>query len=212
MKKIFVLTLVLLIPLAGMTQGRKYNKSMEKAIELMQTATEREESLECAGRFEEIALKYPGQWIPYYYASQILTTLTMGEQDIKMGDAQLDRSESSLEKALELNPEESELHTLEALLLVARMSLDPYSRGPMYYEDYMVALQKAKQLNPENPRIYFLEGMIALNLPDYMGGGPAAAKSLFQEAEKKFSAFRNDDPFWPGWGADLNREQLSNLE
>lgn len=212
MKKFFLLMLVVLIPAAGMAQGRKYNKTMKKSIEWMQEATEREASLQCADRFEEIAMKHPEQWIPYYYASQILTTLSLGEQDMKLGDTQLDRAEKLLESALALNPDESEIHTLRALLILARMSLDPYTRGAMYYEDYTYALQKAKQLNPENPRVYFLEGMIALNLPDYMGGGPAAAKPIFQEAERKFSAFHNDDPFWPGWGADLNREQLDNLE
>ncbi|RPI41077.1 MAG: hypothetical protein EHM46_06920 [Bacteroidetes bacterium] len=212
MKQILILALIALIPLNGIAQGRKYKKSMSRNLEVLAGEPERESWIACAGQFEEISSKYPDRWLPSYYASQALTTISLGEQDIERGDEQLDHAQELLDRAMELNPEESEVHTLKALLLLGRMSLDPYSRGALYYEEYLSTLQKAKNLNPENPRVYLLEGIMTLNMPDYMGGGPAAAKPILVEAEKKFSTFHNDDPFWPAWGADLNRQQLDQIE
>lgn len=84
--------------------------------------------------------------------------------------------------------------------------------GPIYYQDVNIALEKASELNPENPRAAYLEGMMALNMPEFMGGGAEAASPLFQDAEKKFEAFETDDPLWPDWGADLVREELEKLK
>lgn len=211
MKKYTLIIAVILISLPVISQGRKYNRAMKKAMGKMEQTTDKAGSLACADDFETIANAYPDQWIPYYYAAQLLTTSTMEEQDIAKGDAQLDRARKLLDSAQAILPEESELKLLEALLILSRMSLDPGSRGPIYFEDVNFALQRAKALNPDNPRVYFLEGMIALNMPDFMGGGPDAARPIFLEAESKFKAFNNDNPYWPGWGEDLVLEELEKL-
>ncbi len=91
------------------------------------------------------------------------------------------------------------------------MSLDPYNRGQLYYEDLLDALRKAEQLNPENPRAHFLNGMLTLNMPDYMGGGPISAKPVFEKAAEMFDAFDPEDPLWPDWGADMNQQELDKL-
>ena len=81
----------------------------------------------------------------------------------------------------------------------------------MYIERCFGSLDKARALNPDNPRIYFLEAMNRLNLPPAFGGGPEVALPLFQTAQEKFSLFHTEDPLWPDWGADANREELAKL-
>jgi len=104
------------------------------------------------------------------------------------------------------------LKSIEMVWLnLARITLAPESRGPVYFEDVTYALEKAKELNPDNPRTYYLQAILTLNLPDFMGGGPQAAKPIFLEADKKFKAFQNDDPLWPGWGEEHNQEELERL-
>jgi hypothetical protein len=49
------------------------------------------------------------------------------------------------------------------------------------------------------------------NLPEFIGGGPAAAKPIYLEAAEKFLTFQNEDPFWPVWGEDLNQAELDRL-
>jgi len=53
---------------------------------------------------------------------------------------------------------------------------------------------------------------MALNMPDFLGGGPAAAKPIFLEAEKLFKEFQNEDPLWPSWGADQVKDELKRLK
>ena len=211
MKKTLFLASLILLTLPTMSQGRKYKKAMKAAVEEMQMAPDAASEMELVPGFEEIALNYPDQWLPSYHASRILITNSFEEPDADRSDALLDRANLLLNSTMELVPEESEVHVLEALYYIGMMSVDPMTRGQLYYEDVLAAIQKAKSLNPENPRAYFLDGMMTANMPEFIGGGPEAAKPLYLEAVEKFKTFQSDDPFWPVWGEDLNQGELDRL-
>ena len=211
MKSATIFLLTILISFPALSQGRKYQKGMRKALEQMEEAADRESILRSVSTFEQFAQDYPDQWIPLYYASQILITTSFEESDPDARDDMLARAKKSLDACLKLVPEESEVKVIEALYYIGMMGVDPEIRGPQYFEDANWALERARELNPDNPRAVFLDGMMALNLPDFMGGGPAAAKPIFLEARKKFEAFHNDDPLWPSWGPDVVEEELEKL-
>jgi hypothetical protein len=212
MKKALVLLAIALISLPAMTQGRKYQKGMRKAIEQMNEANDPVAYLECAATFEEFAEANPTQWIPSYYAAHMLVIANFEEGDPANRDKLLERANKELGYALKMAPKESEIHVLQAFYYLGMMSVEPDTRGPQYFEDFNDALSKAKEMNPANPRGKYLEAMMALNLPDFMGGGPAAAKPIFLEAEKLFNEFQNEDPLWPSWGRNLVQEELKKLE
>jgi hypothetical protein len=92
------------------------------------------------------------------------------------------------------------------------LSVDPQSRGPQYYQNVLDAIQESKNLNPDNPRAWYLDGMMTVNMPEFMGGGPEAAKPIFLEAQEKFKSYLQEDPLWPAWGADLIKEELDKLK
>jgi hypothetical protein len=211
MKKALVLLGIALISLPAISQGKKYQKGMRKAIEQMNEANDPAAYLECIDTFEEFAQANPTQWIPSYYAAQMLILNSFEEADPASKDKLLERANKSLDYALKMAPGESEIHALQAFYYIGMMSVDPETRGPQYFEDVNWALNKAKELNPKNPRGKYLEAMMALNMPDFMGGGPEAAKPIFLEAEKHFGEFQNEDPLWPSWGADLVQEELKKL-
>jgi len=212
MKKTLFLVSLVLLSLPVLSQGRKYNKSMQSAIEKMNEAADPASELETAASFEEIALNYPDQWLPSYHASRILVFNSFEESDGSKSDALLDRAKKSLDKAMKMVPEESEAHVLEAFYYIGMISADPDTRGQIYYQDVLDAIQKSKQLNPENPRAYYVDGMMTFNMPEFMGGGPEAAKPILLEAAEKFKTFENEDPFWPTWGEDLNQNELDRLK
>lgn len=212
MKKALCLLMIILVSLPAISQGRKYQKGMLKAIQAMDEAADPASAMQCVATFEELAQSYPDQWIPFYYASQMLVITSLEESDPVQSDVLLDRALKSLDKALELVPDESEVHVLKALYYIGMMGVDPDVRGPEYFQDVSLELEKAKSLNPDNPRAAFLDGMMALNMPDFMGGGPVAAKPIFLDAEKKFSTFQNEDPLWPSWGTDLVSGELEKMK
>ncbi len=192
MKKALFLVSLVLLSLPVLSQGRKYNKSMQSAIEKMNEASDPVSEQETVASFEEIALNYPDQWLPSYHASRILVTSSIEESDGSKSDALLDRAKLSLDKVMKMAPDESEVQVLEALYYIGLMSVDPSTRGQLYYEDVVTALQKSLSLNPENPRAYFLDGMMTSNMPEFMGGGPEVAKPIFLEAAEKFKIYQNE--------------------
>ena len=212
MKQTLILLLTVLVSVPVLSQEKKYQKAMLGTIQEMHEAGDPESSQRIATLFEEIAQDYPDQWMPCYYASQILIFTCFEESDPAAKDDLLDRAKKSLENAMELAPEESEVSVLQALYYLGMMSVEPDTRGPEYYMDFTYAVEKSKELNPDNPRSFYLDALMALNMPDYMGGGPAAAKPIFLEAEKKFNEFTNEDPLWPSWGADLVKGELERME
>ena len=209
--KVLILTITL-FSMCVWGQEDRYTTAMLSAIEIMDQASEPGEYVESANRFERIATAEKSRWMPYYYASYSLVVMSFDESDGGKKDLVLDRAQELLDRALELDPEESELHVLQAFLYPSRILVDPMGRGMTYMELMFASLETARSLNPENPRIYFLEGVNKLNLPSSMGGGADVAKPILEEAVSKFQAFTNHDPLWPGWGEEGARTELKKLQ
>lgn len=212
MKKVILILGIIAITLPTFTQETKYQGAMLSNIESLDNASGTDDYLDCANRFERIAIAEKSLWMPYYYASYSLVVMSFDEADGGKKDLVLDRAQELLDKALELEPKESELHVLQSFLYPSRILVDPMGRGMEYMEKMFTSLGTAKALNPENPRIYFLEGINKANLPPSMGGGSEAALILLEEAMAKFKAFQNDDPLWPSWGEDDAKAELAKLQ
>lgn len=193
-------------------QDERYTGAMNSAIELLDQASGPVQYTECANRFERIANAEKDRWLPLYYASYSLVVMSFDEQDGGKRDQVLDRAQELLDRGFELQPEESELHVLQAFLYPSRIMVDPMGRGMMYMEKMFTSLETARSFNPENPRIYFLEGVNKLNLPPSMGGGADVAKPILDEALIKFKAFSNPDPLWPAWGEVATLAELEKLQ
>ncbi len=210
MKKTLFLLTVLLVSVATFSQERKYQKSMEKGIAMLGEASTTEDYLSCEANFEKTAARFDNRWIPSYYAAYSLILASLQDQDGPR-DGYLESAQGFLDNAFAMDPNESEIMLLSAFHTLAKIAVDPESRGPEYFEDFNFRLEKAKALNPNNPRCYYLQGLLTLNMPDFMGGGPEAAKPVFVRATEKFKAFQHPDPFWPRWGEDLTMDELERL-
>jgi hypothetical protein len=212
MKNALLFILLAALTLPSVASDRKYRKSMEASLESLNKAAGQEDYLATAAAFETIAGKFTKEWIPLYYSAQALIFASFSEPAAPVRDSMLGRAQASLDGALILDPDESELHSMQAMLTLAKIAVKPDVRGPLNYESLNQSLHKARELNPGNPRACYLQGLLVRNLPEFMGGGPGPAKPLFEEASALFKEFSNDDPFWPSWGADLNQQELDRLQ
>ncbi|MFH0758601.1 MAG: hypothetical protein V2B15_15035 [Bacteroidota bacterium] len=201
-----------LSPFSLFGQNDRYTQVMLETLEKLNHASGNEATLACAGQFERIASAEKELWLPYYYGAYSLIVLSFGETDGMKKDQILDRAQQNLDKALGLNPHESELHALQAFLYPSWVTVDPMARGMQYIEKMAESLKKAKTSNPENPRALFLEAIHTLNMPPAMGGGPEIAKPIFERADSIFTAFHNDNPLWPAWGKEVNKAELEKLQ
>lgn len=212
MKNTLMIICLFLFTISVSGQENAYISTMKNTLQLMDQASESEQYLDCAMRFERIATAEKSLWLPYYYASHCMTLMSFQENDGEDKDQILDRAQELIDKAMELEPGESELHVLQAFIYPSRMMVDPIGRGGLYFEKMFASLETAKSLNPKNPRTYFLEGTYKLNIPESMGGGPAKARPVLEEAITRYEAFSRPDPLWPNWGEEATREELAKLQ
>lgn len=212
MKTNLIILSLALWSLSSFAQEDAYLNTMLSTMESMDKASDKEDYLKCAGQFERIASAEKSKWLPFYYGANSLIIMSFDEADGAEKDLILDRAQLLLDQAFELEPNESELFTLQAFLYPSRIMVDPMGRGMLYMEKMFQTLATAKALNPENPRIYFLEGVNMLNMPPAMGGGPEVAKPILEEADAKFKAFHNEDPLWPNWGEEANLAELKKVQ
>lgn len=154
--------------------------------------------LDISARFVKIGEAEKTEWLPYYYAAFAVATnnsIHRGDQD-----ANAIKGNAILNKAEALSKGNSEIYALRALFAQQQLMVDPVSRWQAFAEQFIETLQTAKKLNPNNPRVYLIEGQAIFTTPEQFGGGSAKAKPLFEEAVRKFDAFKPESSISPNWG------------
>jgi hypothetical protein len=216
MKRSILFVIILaMISSSAISQGKRYHKRMKSAIEDVYTITDTSELVILVAKFELIAYDYPTTWLPLYYGSQILTTISFAEKVPEVKDAHLERAQIFLDSAMVKVPDESELYVIQALIKASKIMVDPKLRAIKHYSQMRSALNKAEDLNPENPRVYLVDGLAKTVLPKFLGGGEVAAKEMLLFAEEKFANYENEGPLWPDWGKKAliyRLEQLKDVE
>ncbi|MFK7950860.1 MAG: hypothetical protein AB8G11_24990 [Saprospiraceae bacterium] len=186
-----------------------YNKEMTTAIEKINVA--HPEWAAVANNFEKIVSDNPEEWLPLYYHALAKSNASF-DADITEKDEYLDAAQASLDKAMKMQPKESELVVVQANIYMMRIMVEPNTRGMVYSSKSFGSLNKAKLLDAENPRIYVLWGLMVYNMPENFGGGALAANSYFTTAKEKFDNFEQDSDLHPTWGETRNNKMLASYE
>ena len=207
MKKRFILPgFALFLAISSFSQGNanqtnpKYEKAMLDNLKILDTASAPGTIQFLANNFERIASAEKKEWIPFYYTAYCYTIIALNNPDKSQTDAIADKAESYLKQAEELSGNNSENSCLHALILSARILVDPMTRWQTLSIETSEYLSKAKSQNPENPRPFLLEANTKLRIPESLGGGKNAAKPIVEEAIKKFDSFKPENAYSPNWG------------
>ncbi len=154
-----------------------------------------------AAKLERAASARPTDWLPrYYQAYALLINVFQSKEDGDVKDQTLDQAEAALAQARKLHGDESELLTLQAYVYQARLGVSPMLRSMKYSAMVNEAVAQAKKLNPANPRPYLIGANNVNFTPKMFGGGPEAAKPLYEEAQARYAAFKPAGPLLPNWG------------
>ena len=166
-----------------------------------------------AAKFERAATVAPKDWLPrYYQAYALVINVFQSKEDGDAKDKTLDQAEAALAQARALHADESELLTLQAYAYQARLGISPMMRSRKYSELVGEAVAKAQALNPANPRPYLVEANNVNFTPKMFGGGPEAAKPLYEQAQAKFAAFVPAGPLAPNWGQRQLQGRMKQYE
>ncbi|WP_276503159.1 hypothetical protein [Terrimonas pollutisoli] len=205
MKKQFFLITTLFIAIASFSQSEKYTKAMEQLVPAVDTTMTPDGLNNLANSFQRIADAEKNQWLPYYYAAfanvSAAYMMSMGQMGMAdKTDPIADKAESLLNKADELSKDNSEIYCVKKMIASLRLIGDPQNRYMTFGPAAEEALATAKSLNPANPRVTLLEAQDKLFTPEQFGGSKTEAKALFEEAIKKFEAFKPESTIHPSWG------------
>ena len=155
-----------------------------------------------ANTCERIIALRENEWLPLYYRAYAFAHMGYMTKDEEKKDALLDQAQASVDAALILNPEESEIQLVIALICYGRMEINPMFRATIYFPKANAALWKAIELNPRNPRIYYLEGKSTMYKPAFMGGGAEAALPILEKSLQYYAEFVPPNDIFPHWGEE----------
>jgi cytochrome c-type biogenesis protein CcmH/NrfG len=200
MKKFVFMLVLVFVNLAVQAQSATYQTAMNQALTDLEKANTIADFQQLANQLDRIQAAEPKEWLPGYYAAFATIQMSFKEADNAKRDLYLDKAQQYIDNARQLNPKESEIYALQALLYQGRIQVSPMDRGQKYSALTEEALAKAKALNPENPRAYFLLGQQRFYMPAMFGGGPSAALPILTLAKEKFAAFKPQNSLDPTWG------------
>lgn len=203
MKNLFFLLLMFVFSSTLMAQPNDmYIKGMGKAFELWGAG----QTNEAVAMFERITQAEKTNWIPAYYAANVLISQSFQTQDKSLINEMLEKAKGHIATCHERSPDNSEVVTLEGLLYTGYVAMDPQTNGMTMSPMIMQLHSKAIELDNTNPRAHS-------NLVEYEIGGA----QFFGTDLKTFCtrikeimpmyADQKEGQFLPKWG--LERMQQS---
>ena len=198
--KNLLLILLLLMMVNVSANDTSYYAVLRNSLELADQEYSFSTYQNLANTCERIMALRKNEWLPLYYHAYAYVHMGYMTEEEEKKDALLDKARASADTALMLNPNESEIHLLMALIYYGRMEINPMFRATIYFPKANAALEKAKELDPGNPRIYYLEGKSTIYKPAFMGGGAEAALPILEKSLQYFREFVLPSDIYPHWG------------
>ncbi|MCI0751461.1 MAG: hypothetical protein L0Y35_06450 [Flammeovirgaceae bacterium] len=202
MKKQLIFSVALLIS-AFANANDQYLEAMQKNIMIVYTSKSSDEIQQAVNSLDRIGGAEKTKWEPYYYASFGYVMLANREEDGAKKDQWLDAAAAALEKAKAINPDDSELTSMEGFIHMIRVTVDPAARGQQYAGLAFQAFSKAVQQNPENPRALALLAQMQYGTAQFFGSPVTEACGTLTKAIEKFDTYKSENPLAPQWGKEM---------
>ena len=209
MKKVFILCVSAVLAIAVQAQNEKYVNFMKKNIAALDSAKSPEDLQVSANNFERIANTEKDAWLPNYYAAYAYIMKAFYVKEMKDIDPLCDKADVLLANAESLSQNNSEIATLKAMCLTARMRADG-SRGMTMGPKATMILQQALQQQPTgNPRALMQMAQMKFYTPPAFGGGKDAGIELLKKSIAAYDSFKPASELDPTWGKPYAVELLA---
>jgi hypothetical protein len=192
-----IITISLFI--CGMLSAQsKFEEGMGKAFQLWGEG----KNTEASAMFERIASAEKNSWLPNYYVALVNTTTAFGTKDKETISALLDKAQNALDTEIIKNPDNAELHVMQAMIYTAWIVYDPMTNGMKYSGKAMESYAKAEKIAPDNPRVVFGKAEFEIGGAKYWGKDIKPMCAEIDRAIGLFATFKPETPFSPKWGLD----------
>jgi tetratricopeptide (TPR) repeat protein len=196
MKKLIAITLILFGTVAEAQD--QYTAGMQTAFQFWGEG----KISEASNMFERISSAELDNWLPAYYASQVNTLASFGEQDKEKLTQQLEKAQEFIDIAKAISPDNPEILVQQAMIYTAWVASDGATYGMTLSGKVVALYQKALQLAPENPRVVFSKAEWDMGSARYFGQDIAPFCQDVEHALELFAKFKPESPFHPNWGQD----------
>lgn len=172
-----------------------------------------------SAKFVQAGNAQKNNWLPFYYAA--LCNARIGfllQDDGERLEPFSNEGENYAKLAQDLlktggsKKDQAELYTVLSMVYRTKVFINPMTYGRQYGPTSQQYLDKALQLDPNNPRALYLQAWVKYHTPKMWGGDKAQAKTLLEEAMKKFAEQKAGDSVEPRWGQAESRELLGKMK
>jgi len=182
-----------------------YETGMNKAFELWKSG----QPDEASNLFERIATAESDNWLPSYYAAQVLILDSFTKlKDKQALEAQLKKAQTFLDDAVSRSKDNPENMVLQAMLHTAYVASDGASYGMSLSPKINALYAKAAQLAPNNPRVMLCKAEWDMGSAKYFGQDTKPFCEQIEKSLQLFANFKPETTFDPNWGKE-RAEQLT---
>jgi len=184
-----------------------YEKGMQKAFELWGT-----NPTEASNLFERIAKAEPDNWLPSYYAAQVIILNSFGETNKEKLTGQLAKAQDLINDATSISKNNPEIMVMQALLHTSWVAFDGATYGMTLSGKVVALYQKAEQIEPNNPRVILNKAEWAMGGARFFGQDTAPFCKDVEHALELFVNFKPESPFHPNWGKERAEQVLAQCK
>lgn len=201
MKKTTLLVTALLLSAILFAAGPKYYQKMGKTLPKFGECKSIVDYQNLANQFKVIGNVENEEWLPKYYEAQcyILMSFMENENSAKK-DEYLDIAEVSINKMLELAPNESEAYTLQSFYYTGRLVVNPQERGQKYGALSAQSVGRALGIEPENPRAQLIKLRNDLGTAQFFGNDIKPYQAQAEELLENWDSYKIKSRMHPRWG------------
>jgi len=184
-----------------------YEKGMQKAFELWGT-----NPTEASNLFERIAKAESDNWLPSYYAAQVIILNSFGETDKAKLTGQLSKAQDLVNDATAISKNNPEILVLQALLHTAWVAFDGATYGMTLSGKVVALYQQAEQIAPNNPRVVLNKAEWAMGGARFFGQDTTPFCKDVEHALELFANFKPESQFHPNWGKERAEQVLAQCK
>jgi hypothetical protein len=201
MKKLIILSTIIITSFSSFAQSEKFVAAMKKNIsEIDASFAKPENFISLANTFERIGTSEKTQWLPFYYAALCRVNYSYTQKDPSGNDAIAEYATRLINKADSLMPNNSEISCIKSMIANIQMLVNPMQRYMQYGQIVQKEMKAAMEQDATNPRPYMLKGQGLKFTPEAFGGGCKVASEPLATALEKYATFKPASDIAPNWG------------
>jgi len=202
------IALLIALLISGIVSAQSnYEKGMQKAFELWGT-----NPTEASNLFERIATAEKDNWLPPYYAAQVLVLDGFNQKDKDKLDSQLKKAQNLINDATMISKDNPDIIILQALLHTVWVAYDGAAYGMQLSPKIAALYEQAISIDPNNPRVILSKAEWNMGAAQFFGQDTAPFCKDIERALELFANFKPETSFHPNWGKERAEQVLNSCK